>query len=307
VQFGLVVKRQTEILMQEADRIGTRMTHERATAELLREICEWHHSRVPKSQLSRRARTLGHDLTTSRRIVLIQWQENDADAEFAVRLVEEVFAAPDHLVAPLTRMVVAVATPDGAVTDRCDHLVAAAQARGWSVRVAIGSAGSGVAELNIAARDAFDALHLGPIVHPHEKFHHIEQVRLHQALSVVPIDSRARLVEGLLAPLLADREWTTLRATLIAWGQAAFNTTRAAENLHVHRNTLIYRLDKIARLLQRSLDEQGLAVALYITCVIEDLGRRNAEQDDGADVRTAPGSPQRRRVSADAWERAAQR
>ncbi len=70
VQFGLVVKRQTEILMQEAARIGTRMMHERATAELLREICEWHHSGVAKSQLLRRGRTLGHDLTLPRRMVL---------------------------------------------------------------------------------------------------------------------------------------------------------------------------------------------------------------------------------------------
>ena len=65
VQFGLVVKRQTEILMQEAARIGTRMTHERATAELLREICEWHHSGAAKAQLMRRGRTLGHDLTSA--------------------------------------------------------------------------------------------------------------------------------------------------------------------------------------------------------------------------------------------------
>lgn len=307
VQFGLVVKRQTEILMQEAARIGSRMTHERATAELLREICEWHHSGVAKAQLLRRGRTLGHDLSLARRVVLVQTE--DTDAELAVRLVEAVFSSADDLIAPMARMVVAVATPEaaGPIADRCGQLVAAAQARGWSVRVAIGSTGSGVAELNIASRDAFDALQLGPTVHPDEKIHHIEQLRLHQALSVVPIDSRARLVDGLLAPLLADREWTTLRATLIAWGQAAFNTTRAAEGLHVHRNTLIYRLDKIARLLQRSLDEPGLAVALYVTCVIDDLGRRNAEQADGADVRTARESRHLRRVSADAWDRAVQR
>ena len=65
-QFGLVVKRQTEILMQEAARIGSRMMHERATAELLREICEWHHSGVAKSQLLRRGRSLGHDLAVRR-------------------------------------------------------------------------------------------------------------------------------------------------------------------------------------------------------------------------------------------------
>ena len=278
VQFGLVVKRQTEILMQEAARIGTRLMHERAIAELLREICEWHHSRVPKAQLLQRGRTLGHDLTAPRRIVLIQGIDVTrigADAERVVSHVEEVFHSAGTLIAPLARMVVAVATPatDESVMGLCDDLIAATEACDLVVRIAIGSTGAGIGELNVASRDAFDTLQLGPIVEPQNKIHQIEQVRLHQALSVVPIDSRARLVEGLLSPLLKDREWTTLRKTLIAWGDSAFNITRAAQRLHVHRNTLIYRLDKIARTLGRTLDEPGLAVALYVTCVIDGLGR----------------------------------
>lgn len=309
VQFGLVVKRQTEILMQEAARIGMRMTHERATAELLREICEWHHSRLAKSQLLHRGRTLGHDLTLPRRMVLIQCGDSpqDTDPEDVVRQVEEVFTSAEDLVAPLARSVVAVATPDArhSVMDRCADLVAAAQARGLNVRVAIGSTASGIEELNIAARDAFDALQLGPIVHPDTRIHQIEHIRLHQALSVVPIDSRTRLVEGLLSPLLSDREWTTLRATLIAWGDSAFNITKAADRLHIHRNTLIYRLDKIARVLKRSLDEPGLAVALYVTCVIDELGRRNDVEAGGAGARTARAARPRPRVPRGAGVRAA--
>ena len=52
-------------------------------------------------------------------------------------------------------MVVAVATPDAgpSITDRCAYLVAAMQARGLDARVAIGSTGSGIGELNIAAGD----------------------------------------------------------------------------------------------------------------------------------------------------------
>ena len=310
VQFGLVVKRQTEILMQEAARIGTRMMHERATAELVREICEWHHSGIAKSQLLRRGRTLGHDLTLLRRMVLIQWEENEgsrqeAGSDHIVRRVEEVFGSADDLTAPLARMVIAVATPERAVDDRCRELVASAEASGLRVCVGVGCTASGIGDLNVSARDAFDALQVGPIAHPGTAIHQIEHVRLHQALSVVPIDSRARLVEGLLAPLLADREWTTLRATLIAWGDCAFNITRAAERLHVHRNTLIYRLDKIARVLQRSLDEPGLAVALYVTCVIDELGRRNAAEADGAGGRTARAPRPRSPVSVDAAARAA--
>jgi len=69
-----------------------------------------------------------------------------------------------------------------------------------------------------------------------------------------------------------------VRATLIVWGDSAFNMTRAADHLHVHRNTFIYRLDKIARILQRPLDEPGLAVALYVTCVVDQLGHASAHR-----------------------------
>jgi carbohydrate diacid regulator len=287
-QFGLVVKRQTEILMQEAARIGSSLTHERATAELLREICEWHHSGVAKSQLQRRGRGLGHDLLLPRRMVLIQYAEPDgsrpvADSDEIVREIRKVFDSTADLLAPLARMVIAVAAPDicprgsgSSVAERSRTLVAAAEHKGLRVRAAIGSIASGIPALNISARDAFDALQLGPVARPNTKVHEIEHIRLHQSLSVVPIDSRARLTEGLLGPLLTDREWATLRATLIAWGDAGFNNTRAAEQLHVHRNTLIYRLDKVARVLARSLDEPGLAVALYVTCVIDQIGHAPA-------------------------------
>ncbi len=284
-QFGLVVKRQTEILMQEAARIGSRLTHERATAELVREICEWHHSGVAKAQLQRRGRSLGHDLALPRRIVLIQYAEPEGsrhvvDSDDVVREIQTVFNSADDLIAPLARMVIAVAAPDAArretgrsVVERSRTFVAAAKRRDLRVRVAIGSCASGIAALNVSARDAFDALQLGPIAHPDTNIHEIEHVRLHQSLSVVPVDSRTRLTEGLLGPLLTDREWTTIRATLIAWGDCGFNITRAAKHMHVHRNTLIYRLDKVSRILSRSLEEPGLAVALYVTCVIDKIGQ----------------------------------
>lgn len=274
-QFGLVVKRQTEILMQEAARIGLRMTRERATTELLAEICEWHHSRVPPTRLLQRGRTLGHDLTLPRRVVLIQGE--DADGEFGSehisRLVGRIFDSERDLVAPLSRTVVALATPDDpALAERCGELMELAAEGGLPLRVAVGSSGSGVAALNMSARDAYDALQVGPGAQPGVRIHPIDEVRLHQALAVVPIDSRTRLREGLLGPLLADRDWVALRDTLIAWGDSAFNVTRAADRLHVHRNTLIYRLEKVARTLDRSLTEPGLAIALYVTCVLDRLG-----------------------------------
>ncbi len=278
VQFGLVVKRQTEILMQEAARIGTRMMHERATAELLREICEWHHSRVPKAQLMQRGRTLGHDLTMPRRIVLIQWADTsraDADAEHVVRHVEDVFHSADDLIAPLARMVVAVATPDtgDSVMDRCRDVVAGGEGarRGCSGRNWIHWSGYRRTERRVAR-----CFRRTPVGADRGAGDQDSPDRTRATAS-----SAVGRADRLPSPPCRRAAFTSVgrpRVDDIArdanrLGDGAFNTTRAAERLHVHRNTLIYRLDKIARALQRSLDEPGLAVALYVTCVIDELGR----------------------------------
>jgi hypothetical protein len=84
------------------------------------------------------------------------------------------------------------------------------------------------------------------------------------------------IVEVLAAPLrlvlggLRDRaDWPTLRETLIAWGEGGFNLLRAAERLHVHRNTLLYRLGKIEHLSARQMREPTQAVAMYLTALAD--------------------------------------
>ena len=38
----------------------------------------------------------------------------------------------------------------------------------------------------------------------------------------------------------------------------------------IHRNTVIYWLDKISRLTARDVREPGVAIALYLACLIAD-------------------------------------
>ena len=281
-KFGLVVKRQTEILLQEAARIGSRLTHENATTDLVREIVDWHRSGLDIRHLAQRARTLGHDLALNRRFVLVQPERPEAaasDFDELIRHVRALTNPADDVVAPLTRTVIALLMPerenaeDGtAVLHRCGEMISRMASRGVPVRVAVGSVASGIIELNRSARDALDAMHLGPLNHPGDSIHVIDQLRLQQALSSIPIDSRNRLADALFGALRNDRDWHILRATLIAWGDYGFNVTKAAARLHLHRNTLINRLEKVARVLGRSLDEPGLSPALYVTSLIDTLG-----------------------------------
>jgi carbohydrate diacid regulator len=43
-----------------------------------------------------------------------------------------------------------------------------------------------------------------------------------------------------------------------------------AQRLAIHRNTVIYRLDKISQLTTRDVREPSVATALYLACLVDD-------------------------------------
>ena len=80
--------------------------------------------------------------------------------------------------------------------------------------------------------------------------------------------ARARFVEAVLGPLPQQPDWDVLRATVLAWSEQGFHLVRAARALHVHRNTLVYRLHKIERLTGRDLTDHRYALALHLACLV---------------------------------------
>lgn len=59
-----------------------------------------------------------------------------------------------------------------------------------------------------------------------------------------------------------------LRQTIVAWCESGFNLVTTAQRLAIHRNTVIYRLDKISRLTARDVREPETAIAQYLACLI---------------------------------------
>jgi hypothetical protein len=58
---------------------------------------------------------------------------------------------------------------------------------------------------------------------------------------------------------------------VLSWCDSGFHLVNSAKALHVHRNTLIYRLAKIERLTGRNPREHRFAVALYVAALIDEL------------------------------------
>lgn len=63
-----------------------------------------------------------------------------------------------------------------------------------------------------------------------------------------------------------------LRDTITAWCESGFNLVRASADLHIHRNTVVYRMNKIEQITGRPLRDHRSAMALYLACLADRLG-----------------------------------
>jgi purine catabolism regulator len=79
-------------------------------------------------------------------------------------------------------------------------------------------------------------------------------------------DSEAQdvLLAVYLGPLARIRNGASLRATLEAWVRTGFLHTETALRLKIHRNTLKYRLERIAALLGKDLDDPEIRFELRL-------------------------------------------
>lgn len=135
------------------------------------------------------------------------------------------------------------------------------------VEIGIGTEGVDPAGLRSSYEDAVDSLRLGRrLMHGFERVTTIDQVRIEQLLSSVSLRVRRRYATAVAAGLLTRGDWPTMRSTVVAWCESGFSLVGAARRLHVHRNTLIHRLEKIEEL-QGWSERSGQAyLALYLAC-----------------------------------------
>ncbi|MEH0581182.1 helix-turn-helix domain-containing protein [Streptomyces sp. B21-108] len=149
--------------------------------------------------------------------------------------------------------------------------VVAAQ-HGLAARAGIGEPAASVGGLHESYQDACDALRLGGRPSDGCPVHVIADLRVHQVLAAVSQSARTRLLDLTVGGLRAQPDWPVLRDTITAWCESGFNLVRASAALHIHRNTVVYRMNKIEQLTGRPLRYHRAAMALYLACLADRLG-----------------------------------
>ena len=292
-RFGLLVKRQTEILLRESVMLRSRLLAERAAEKLLADIASYDPQVVEGDFLVYRAAELGFDLRLRRVAVAFEVTVPDTAARRQgaptrdmalvrselLRTVRDVFAGPQDIVAgtapgwigvlhrlPARRTTTALAADCRRVTD------AIAAQDGLAARAGIGEPAASVGGLHDSYQDACDALRLGSRLTGGSPVHLVTDLRVHQVLAAVNQSARNRLLELTIADLRVQPDWPALRDTVTAWCENGFNLVRASAALHIHRNTVVYRMHKIEQLTGRPLRDHRTTMALYLACLADQLG-----------------------------------
>jgi purine catabolism regulator len=91
------------------------------------------------------------------------------------------------------------------------------------------------------------------------------------ALKEHNLDHLRRFYEATLGPLVDhdDRKQGDLLRTLNGFFQANGNLAKAAQDLDVHRNTLVYRLERISELTELDLDDADNRLILHLALKIQ--------------------------------------
>ncbi|MEU6352669.1 sugar diacid recognition domain-containing protein [Streptomyces sp. NPDC047072] len=285
-RFGLLVKRQTEILLRESVMLRSRLLAERAAEKLLADLASYDPEVIEADSLAFRAADLGFDLRLRRIAVAFEVttppraprRDIGLVRSEILRTVLEVFADPQDIVAATAPGRVGVLhrltprhTVDAVVLD-CRRVVEAIAAQdGLAARAGIGEPATTVDALHDSYQDACEALRLGVRRQDGVLVHSIGDLRVHQLLTAVGQPARARLLDATTARLRTQPDWPTLRDTITAWCESGYHLVRTAAALHIHRNTVVYRMNKIEQLTGRPLRDHHTTLALYLACLTDHL------------------------------------
>lgn len=274
--FGLVVRRQTEILLEEAALLRSRLLHERAVDDCVRDIALYDPEVVDAETVEARMAELGADPRIPRTAVVLDVRAGGVSRMSLLRTVREVFGSVQDVTGELAAgryavLHASVGRPERLV-ERCSALVERLGERhGADARCGIGEPGRGVAGTHASYRDAALALRAGPRLEPDGRVFAVADLRVPQLVASVVRHERDRYAAAVLTGLRERADWPVLRETLIAWAEGGFQLVRTAERLAVHRNTLLYRLAKIEELSGRGLREPRTAMAMYLACLADAL------------------------------------
>lgn len=139
------------------------------------------------------------------------------------------------------------------------------------LKIGIGSAVTGVIGISKSFQEAKKAVKIAKALGNKGVFFDIENLKVEEMLLSIHMELADPYVSKRLNSLKKLPDYPILRETLMAWFKNDFSSIKTSEELHLHRNSLRYRIQKMEALLGMDLKSFSKTHSLYLALALESL------------------------------------
>lgn len=274
-RYGQLVSMTAEMMLEQARLQQLLARDSRLREELVLNLIR---AEGGTSSLAEWAQRLGVNLDQPWAVALIEVEGQGPDAGSALHEMQALLAAPGRepllALVSLHELVWLVPAPEGeargdALRARMEALLARAAAQGLEVRLALGNGFSGPGGIARSYRTARATLAVGKQRLPAQRGYFYPDLRLPVLLDSLRDGWQAEELAQPLARLWEADSNGLLRRTLRAWFAHDVQPGAAARALFIHRNTLEYRLNRIADVTGLDLTRFDHRLLLYVALQLE--------------------------------------
>ncbi len=283
-QFGELVRVTAEMILEQAQLIGELQREKRYREEFVFQLI--HHGATPIADLEAWAVRLGVNFQRPRAVVVLELTDPELRPDQALSELQHcqqqlATSRPDVLTAAISPRELVILESFATLAQRAPSATQARQRlQGYEAEVgevlttpatmAIGVALDGIEGVAISYQSARKTLRVGRSRKPQQSTFSYYDLSLPVLLSGLGSGWQA---EQLRQPLLrinaVDKRSGSLRRTLDAWFAHNGHPLATAKALHIHRNTLDYRLRQISELTGLDLANTDDRLLLYVALQLE--------------------------------------
>ncbi|MEH7379340.1 sugar diacid recognition domain-containing protein [Bacillus sp. JJ1533] len=259
LKYAMLAKKYAEIILREETINEMNMRKRYAIESLLHEISVFNPAITNEKELYINAYELGINLRMKNQIIAIDISQESHSVETSeyllindriTELLNNFFSEPRVFITSTTanKYTVLYKVNEKPIKYYCEQLSKLLVKQQINFKIGIGSEAQNIMELKNSINNAWKAIELGRKVDNLKHIYFIDELRLEDLISSIPIGIQTKYKKHYSSIINQKTDMTEWFRTICVWCESGFNVSKASENLNIHKNTLLYRLNRLEEL-----------------------------------------------------------
>jgi carbohydrate diacid regulator len=283
-KYGLLVKKHAEIMLREEILLESSLISQQAQQQYLKDILAFDANQYSESLLKTRSFELGYELKPPFICIAVEIVNmkdiygerfNGESADFGLQRtklsilkeIQSVFTNGDlSTYIGEDKFIIlhkANNNPHIQLTSACTDLLERLAAKKIKAIIGIGAAADTILEIKRSNREAWKLIEIGKKQKSAERVFQVNDYLLEILVRSMDSDVMGMIKREMKQLLEAD-DWEDIAQTIKAWCDSGFNKVHTANSLHIHRNTLKYRMEKIEEITGVNIKDFRKMLYLYL-------------------------------------------